>query len=408
MKQLKYLIASALICSCVNTQAVVIGSDTAVSTQPFYLFSASPNRIANFAWMQGGFGLQNPLTSLLFDSVFPVSGTVQINGGTLTLNRDLIFDNVISLQGLGTIIGSGHVLSLSPGISAFPSSAGTFQDITLVLNNDLMIKSALNFVGTCAIQANGHTLTINNAGSISVAGSLVVQNAVLDGVQGTNIECVNDASSIILDTVTWNQIEDFNFILGALSFNNAVIFNGSSIFAYTTMQTSTIASSATVLFDAGFTFSYDPSIASQHLIEFVDATSQLLLNGATLYASGTGLQLTYGSMMVQGNSAFSCDNEINIGDNAGHDFAVTIAPGASLNFLQGLLNYENVNLASWIMQNSGSTLDMSSNTTLALYQTMDLGSGVAVFENNSTLARVPSATLDGSITTLGTVYFVVI
>ncbi|MDR3550809.1 MAG: hypothetical protein P4L31_05305, partial [Candidatus Babeliales bacterium] len=159
----------------------------------------------------------------------------------------------------------------------------------------------------------------------------------------------------------------------------------------------------------GFFFDYNPGAAVQTLIQFIDATSQLLLNGATLHASGTGLLLTKGSMIAQGNSVVSCNNQINIGDGIGaDDFAVTIAGGAQLNFLQGLLNYENVNAASWFMENSVSILDMSSNTTLALYQTMNLESGVAVFENNSTLARVPAATLDGSITALGSVFFEII
>ncbi|MDR3551089.1 MAG: hypothetical protein P4L31_06780, partial [Candidatus Babeliales bacterium] len=285
--------------ACPMLQADVIGSDSAVSTQPFFLFPAAPiipNRIANFAWMQGGFGMQNSLTSLLFDSVFPVSGSVQLNGGTLTLNRDLVFDNVFDLQGLGTVIGGGHIFSLSPGIASLPSTAGAFQDTTLVLNSDLLIKSAISFQGTCAVQGNGHTLTLNNSGSLAINGSLLLQNVILDGVQNSNVQCANPSSSLTLESVTWIQAGDFNFNQGSFVCNNLATFKGTSTFSYTTDQISTISANSILFLDTGFFFDYNPGAAVQTLIQFIDATSQLLLNGATLHASGTGLLLTKGSM----------------------------------------------------------------------------------------------------------------
>lgn len=412
MKQIKCIGASLLLFLCLSLSADQIGSDSAVSTQPFFLFPVAPivpNRIANFAWMQGGFGMQNSLTSLLFDSVFPVSGNIQLNGGTLTLNRDLVFDNVITLQGLGTVIGDGHIFSLSPGINSLPSTAGLFQDTTLVLNSDLIIKSAITFQGNCAVQGNGHTITLNNSGSLSIDGTLLLQNVILEGVQNNNVQCIDPSSSLLLETVTWIQTDDFDFNQGSLACTNLVTFKGTSTFSYTTGQISTINANTIVMFDTGFTFRYDPVIASQSLIEFIDATSLLILNSATLHASSIGMLLTNGAMIAQGDSKISSEFEINIGDGIGvDDFVVTVAGGAQLQLAQGLLNYENSNEASWIMENSVSQLDMSSNTTLALYETLNLGSGVALFENNSTLARVPAATLDGSITALGVVFFVII
>jgi hypothetical protein len=208
MKQIGYNLVSALLFSCMSLQAVVIGSDSAVSTQPFFTFpqiTIPANRIASFAWMQAGFALQNSATSLMFDSTFPVSGTIQLNGGTMTLNRDFILDNVLQLQGLGTIIGGGHVFSLSPGISSFPSNTASFQNTTIVLNSDVMIKSAIAFSGSCIIEGNGHTLILSNVGSMIINGDLLLHNVVLDGVHGTNVQCANALSSLTLDRVAWIQ-----------------------------------------------------------------------------------------------------------------------------------------------------------------------------------------------------------
>ena len=152
MKKIKMIFCVALIVSCCNLRPDVIGSDTSPSTQPFFLFPDAPivaNRIANYAWMQGGFGLQSSAANLLFDSVFPVSGMIALNGGTLTLNRDFMLSNTTIIQSLGDIVGNGHTLSLSPSITWLPPQAAQFSNIKLVLNSDVTINSHITFAGSC-------------------------------------------------------------------------------------------------------------------------------------------------------------------------------------------------------------------------------------------------------------------
>lgn len=102
--------------------AVVIGSTSAVSVESFYTFPTGDddNQIIGFAWLNSGFALQDALTTCTFGGVFPVSGTLNLNGGTLTLGQDLILHNIINMQGLGNIVGGGYAMDLCYSVSFFP------------------------------------------------------------------------------------------------------------------------------------------------------------------------------------------------------------------------------------------------------------------------------------------------
>lgn len=426
MRKITIIIFLAINIMSGRSFADVVGSDTSPSSEPFYLFPDAPvvaNRIANYAWMQGGFGLQSAATNLLFDSVFPVSGVIALNNGTITLNRDLIMSNITTIESLGTIVGNGHTLSLSPTVTWLPAQTATFSNIKLVLNSDVIVKGPLSFIGSCVtnnmIQGNGHRLILDpDPGSLVVSGILTVQNVILEGIAGSNIQLLTDSSVLKLDNVTWIQDGDVTFTHGSLVVNNLVTMQGPWTFAYQTSQSSFINQNGILLLDDGFTFSYDPSSSLQNLLSFVDETSLLILNGATLHASVTGLQLTNGSLKVMSNSFFSSetqlvgtvtlDNGITLGDgNVLHDFMGAIAPQAQLKIVQGSLNYRNRDAASWIMGDSVSNIFFNPSSTLRLYETLHLGSGLAKFEDNTTLARVPAAILDGSITALGVLNFVI-
>ena len=55
------------------------------------IFEIDPdNRLNGFAAFENGFSLENRVTTCTFDALFPVSGTVNINGGNLYLNQDVI------------------------------------------------------------------------------------------------------------------------------------------------------------------------------------------------------------------------------------------------------------------------------------------------------------------------------
>lgn len=125
---------------------VDFGSDTAVfrfNTQQ----SLSPgDRIAGFAWLNSGFALDDAATFATFDSFFPVSGAVALNGGLLQLNRDLVFRNTGSFQTLGSIDGNGHELHLSENMSLIPLSNEVIANCLLLTLTAIDTPLAINSV----------------------------------------------------------------------------------------------------------------------------------------------------------------------------------------------------------------------------------------------------------------------
>src|SRR5579872_3782470 len=80
-----------------------IGSDTAVTRFNNVVTINNGDRVAGFAALYGGFSFASGTTTAFFDSFFPVSGSIAINGGNLALNKDLILNDVLTVGALGNI-----------------------------------------------------------------------------------------------------------------------------------------------------------------------------------------------------------------------------------------------------------------------------------------------------------------
>lgn len=101
--------------------SVDVGSDTAVTLFNNQVSLVNADRIAGFAALNGGFFFSNTATTVLFDSFFSVAGNIQLNGGTLNLNQDLIFQDVTNIISLGNINANLHQVEIAPGTVTIPS-----------------------------------------------------------------------------------------------------------------------------------------------------------------------------------------------------------------------------------------------------------------------------------------------
>ena len=99
------VVALLFLLSVPHLYAVVKGSETIISSEPFFIFPSEDidNTIRAFAWMDAGFALEDLLTTCTFGSFFPARGTIQLNSGTLWLTRDLILHNTTTFTSLGSI-----------------------------------------------------------------------------------------------------------------------------------------------------------------------------------------------------------------------------------------------------------------------------------------------------------------
>ena len=201
--------------------------------------------------------------------------------------------------------------------------------------------------------------------------------------------------------------------------------SGAYNFAYQTAQTSTVLANSELVLSQNLTFSYDPQVvASQNLLAFSGDTSVLVLSGANLHSTVTGMQLSNGILLVTTNSQLSSESQtlpsgqiinpgITIGDGISplDDFITFIFSGATLELSSGHLSYQNLSPFSYIAQTNTSLIQIDDNTRFSLYQNINLGPGILVFGNGPgtvTYERTSAANINGSIYVHGTVNYVIL
>lgn len=337
-----------------STYCVDIGSDTAVTRFNNQVTVNNGDRIAAFAALNGGFKLANSAVVAEFDSFFGVSGTVDFTGGTLGLAKDLILQDVSSLISTGTakIHGNLHQIEVAPALEIM-SSNFLFTNLQLILNNDLTIRdSQITFTGTCVFDGNSGHLTLEGSTVIIVgAGSqLTLRDITIRKVNGSKIRNTDNTGKIVFDNVHLILDSNYSFTRGSFDVHNTLILDGDGFaFNYQVDLQSTITSNSQLILQNGVTFNYAPTIASKTLLQLLDATSSLMINGATFATTTTAIQLTKGNLFIEGKSFLSnagtvAAQAIEFGDgaNAANNLTVEWLPAAKLELVQGFLRNRNV------------------------------------------------------------------
>lgn len=106
-----------------NSQAcaVIVGSKTSASAQTFTIFPGtdSNNTILGYSRFEDGFMLEGATTSCTYEGYMPVSGTIHLNKGRLTLKRDLVLSGVSSFLTPGRIEANSFALELPKHLPDF-------------------------------------------------------------------------------------------------------------------------------------------------------------------------------------------------------------------------------------------------------------------------------------------------
>lgn len=335
--------------------AITIGSDTSVNRFNTQQTLNTGDRVAGFAWLVGGFMLNDSTVTATFDSFFGVSGNVNFRGGTLRLNRDLVLDNITTISTLGGIDGRNFMLDLSENLEFLPTATATagcptFANLKVGLNSDITLKNCcLRFRGDSVLLGRGHCLTLDSTSTLmlDVNTTLLIQDIVLKDLAGTNLQATDTSSAFVFSNVVMDLRDDYRFTNGSFSISKDVIIMGDGhAFVYQTSRTSTVNPYAQLILEPGVTFSYRPTNSSRTLLRLVDNTSRIILNSASLHATTTGLQLTNGQLCVDGKSSLRSDS-ITMGQSIGlgngtsaNNLTVHVHPAASLEIF-GQVTYDN-------------------------------------------------------------------
>ncbi len=359
--------------------AAIKGSTTAVSIEPSFEFLATDtdNIMQGFGWFKNGFTLQDNTTTCTFQSVYPVSGLIDLRGGTLHLLEDLILKNFTTLQGLGTIVGNNYLLEFCSSITSLPANTDMFQDLYVALSNSLELQGTTTFAGSTILDGRGHTLELGASGAMVVAsGSTVtLRNILIKGVNADNIRCADDTATLVLDNVKWVQSGDVNFDSGSLYINDKVEFYGNHVFNYTSNNPITILKQSlwSLLSSIDLIIGKKQTALAIDPLLFEDNTSLLKLSNCSLLITGSGLHLKKGMLILDEEISIDMQstnttNGLIVGDGIllENDFSIRFNAGASVTH-RGHTAYNNVDphKLNALSQNAKIVREINSNIFMA-------------------------------------------
>lgn len=380
---------------------VTVGSNSAVSRQALAKFQGNNNAMLGFAAFENGFTLNNFATNCTFNSYYPVSGPINMNSGTLTLQQPLVFGGTATLATGGTFLGNGLSIDL-PKISGSFSLPGntTFDTTKLALHSNITLGGVISFSGSSVIEGNNYSIDLSGGSIVLAAGAtLLIRDANLKNVSGTNIVCQSNTSTLTLQDVIWNQTGNYTFSAGAINIQNECTLVGTSSWIFAGNQAMTIKSNSNLMVSDNMIFDYAPSSTAQNLIVLTDYSSQITLQNSTVHTS-TNLILTQGQLNVEGISYVTSDTTtigLTFGDTtSAHDTILFIDSGAQLVFSASTFAYKNVSPSSLIFMSNLSQIYFGPNSKMHLYKSIVYPMGQLVFDYTSSQILEAGVTFTGS------------
>lgn len=344
--------------------AVQKGSDSAISIEPYFVFPSSDtdNQMLTFGYFKNGFGLQDATTSCTFGSIFPVSNQVSLHGGKLYLDKDLIFQNPTYLATPGAIFGQNHMLDFCQSITGIPTTFPVRLDnLALVLNADLAISGTVSITGNCLVDGRWNNLVLNQDANIIVGhdATFELRNIELTGISNNQLRCLDHSGRIVLNNIRWAQDGDYTFTSGSITFIDDVNCVGPYTFIYDSPLTSTINSdSSWRLSDvAELRMGRKNGFVGREPLYFTDETSVLNLQNCTMNVTSSGMQLTNGTVLIDGEVKFDVDSThshggLHLGNgNIANDIMFQLYPGAVVNLTKGHLINDLITMQNFLAGN---------------------------------------------------------
>lgn len=330
--------------------SITVGSNTVVSVQGLTAFPAGANTMLGFAAFPSGITLAGATTLVIFDDYFPLGGPVTLNGGALSLNKNLTMFSNITLPNGGTIAMNNLSATLPNKTSSFsiPSSM-FFSNGDILINSNVSLSGTLTFTGNVTVFGNGYTIDCTS-GALACGtnnSSVLFQNVILKNASGNRLYCIDSTGTFSFNNATIILDASYTFTQGTLDVFNTLKITGTQVFSYKSTKTCTIHSNSTLYFDSGMTFSYDTN--SNALLLFSDSSAILSLYETTLFANSSGLKLTKGTFYVNGlcpliSSAANAGQGIAVGDgaSAANNVTLSILAESGFNIQSGFFVYNNV------------------------------------------------------------------
>ena len=342
------------------TQSVVLdGNGSLRSEYGKFLLNLEPHMFGNLIAGQPTFlrdiTLRDAAATLTIAIQSKLNKNIVLNGGEIFLRDDLKLADDVQLTGGGTVRLNRRRISLG-GKELSWNGDIEWQDAgDIVLNNNMTLNSTWTFNGNNVLQGNGHVLTLGSNGKIIVErdySSVLFHDIKIDGISGNKIRCFDHTGTVSFSDLTWVQDGNYSFSEGRFAVVGTTKMQGDYVFAYETDLVSTIFDNSRLIWDSGFTFSYAPQgTTNRQLLQMADATAEIMMNGAILHSTTTGLMLTKGTLLIDHKNyiydefslnrpATALSEAVAFGDGV-HDLNIEVLPGGNVELMSGIITYNN-------------------------------------------------------------------
>ncbi len=311
------------------------------------------NELLGIGSIAGPITLADQDTSLTMFFDGPILQDITLNDGLIIANRKIDLGNDVIFKGAGKINLQQEELQLGPKDLNYTGSISWTGDQAVInVHSTIDLSSEWTFTGECTLNLNWNNFNFKPTGKVVVGSNseLRVNSGYMTNLDSTHFYCVDDSSKIIFDNVYAALDDHFTFSVGSMAIKNVVSLLGTYSFVYSSANTSTIASNATLVIGDGITF-----VAGRTKVEdgreplyFEDRTSNIMFDDSTFIVTSSGMRLTRGQavvnkyLMVDISSTSSADGII-FGDlTVENDFIIKINPGATWQLPNGHIGYENV------------------------------------------------------------------
>ena len=162
--------------------------------------------------------MADPSTNLTINSSSAVNSSINLNGGTSSLQSDLNFGSGSQFTGSGTITGNGNSAVLG-GSDLTITSTLTWVSADIVANSQLTLWGTWNLIGDVHILGRGNILDLSHGGKLFIKSGATVHIANLTirglGSRGT-INFQDNTGQLKLTSCTIELDDDYTFNNGGV------------------------------------------------------------------------------------------------------------------------------------------------------------------------------------------------
>ncbi len=168
--------------------------------------------------MSNGVNLSDPSTNLTINSPGSVNSSINLNGGTSTLQSDLNFGSDNQFEGEGTIEGNGNAAILG-GKDLTITSTLSWINSDIVANSRLTLWGTWNLTGDIHVLGRGNVLDLSHGGKILIKSNtrVYVANLTIRGLgsRGT-VQFQDDTGQLVLTSCTIELDDNYTFDKGGI------------------------------------------------------------------------------------------------------------------------------------------------------------------------------------------------